>query len=439
MNPAPIPRRCDVAIIGAGPAGSSAAALLAKAGIDTVVLERARHPRPMVGESLIPHFWKYTDLTGASAKIEQEGFIAKAGGITVWEGGIHRIAFSDFGFKRPALHVERDRFDHLLLQHARECGAQIFEGTPAVKVNLSGDNPRISYLDRRGSSPVQGELSCRYMIDASGASTLVARQSRSKRLAKAEHQFLSFWGYFDNARFLAADGRSYPFQALTKKAPVTFVLSYEDGWIWHIPLRHKTSVGLVVYRGKLENKSPQERLRYFHEICRKTPYLRELLQEAAFIGDSLGGRPDFSYHVEALCRENVYCIGDAGGFVDPIFSHGVLNAFYSAAVAALAIQESLRHRFRQHRCAQLCEAKIREFYSFSRALALGDFDVNGVEINLIKRFMRSVPKPELELMLAASHMTHRSKNFRAMLAAAGLDELTAGIVDRARILENLII
>ncbi len=439
MSPASIPPHCDVAIIGAGPAGSSAAALLARAGVDTVVLERDRHPRPMVGESLIPHFWKYTDLTGASAKIEQQGFVAKAGAITVWEGGIHRIAFSDFGFQRPALHVERDCFDHLLLQHAEACGARIFQEVAATRVDANGGYPRLYYRDRRGSSPALGEIKCRYLIDASGASTLVARQSRSKRLAQSRHQFLSFWGYFDNARFLAGDGRGYPFLALGEKAPVTFVLSYEDGWIWHIPLRRKTSVGLVVYRGKAGKKGPRERLRYFLETCRKTPYLRELLQDAAFIGDSLGGRPDFSYHVEALCRENIYCIGDAGGFVDPIFSHGVLNAFYSAVLAALAIQESLKDRSRRQRYAQICEAKIRQFYSFSRALALGDFDVNGVDVNLIKRFMRALPEPELELMLAASHMTRRSQHFRAMLATSGLAELTGGIVDKARTLEHLIV
>jgi flavin-dependent dehydrogenase len=143
-----IPKSCDVLVIGGGPAGSSAAALLAKAGIDVVLLEKALHPRPQVGESLIPHFWKYTDQTGASALIEQEGFVAKAGGITVWNGKIHRIAFAEFGFTRPALHVERDRFDFLLLQHAASLGAGVYQQVGVKGVDFSDpDRLRVHYLD----------------------------------------------------------------------------------------------------------------------------------------------------------------------------------------------------------------------------------------------------------------------------------------------------
>lgn len=415
-----IPASCDVAVIGGGPAGSSAAALLAWAGFEVVLLERARHPRPTVGESLIPHFWKYTDLTGATPLIEAEGFVVKAGGITVWDGEIRRISFADFGFRRPALHVERDVFDHLLLRHAADCGARIFEEVSVTAVEPAAQSPRLHYQDRCGGETVRGELRCRYLIDASGASALLARHFKARHLARSRHQFLSFWGYFQDSRFVGADGRGYPIDRLGAVRPVTFVCSYEDGWIWHIPLRRVTSVGLVVYRNRALAMSGTERRTYFLDTCARVPYLRELLAPARFVEGSLSGRPDFSYYVDTVARENCYLIGDAGGFVDPIFSHGVLNAFYSASLAALAIGESLRDPARRERHAQLCARRIRQFYSFSRALALGDVGANGVDFESVKGFMRSVPRRELELMLAASLLTRRTRYFRTLVEAAGL-------------------
>jgi len=131
-----IPKSCDVLVIGGGPAGSSAATHLAQAGIDAVLLERALFPRNQVGESLIPHIWKFTDMTGVSEKIEQEGFLARPAALRVWNDKIHRILFSDFGYTRPGLHVERDIFDDILLKHAESCGAQVFNEV-AVKNSIS--------------------------------------------------------------------------------------------------------------------------------------------------------------------------------------------------------------------------------------------------------------------------------------------------------------
>lgn len=421
MKDSEIPDACDVLVIGGGPAGSSAASLLAQSGIEVVLLEKALHPRPQVGESLIPHFWKYTDRTGVSGLIEAEGFLAKAGGITVWNGRIHRISFSEFGFTRPALHVERDVFDELLLKHAAGLGAEVYQQVAVRRVDFaSGERPRVHYLDKRGGTGNAGEIACRYVIDASGPGAVLAGQFRTKRLIDSRMRFLSLWGYFDHSRFFGADGRSHAPDDLRTVKPVTFVSAFEAGWIWHIALRRTTSVGLVINTDRTQGMSAPERERFFLETCRATPYLDRLLEAAEYREGSLSERPDYSYYSTRLCGEDYYLIGDAGSFVDPIYSHGVLNAFYNASTAALAIRESLRDPERRRRYAEICENRMRQFYGFSRSLALGEFGGDGVDPELVKNFMRSVPENELNLILAAAHMSERSGNFHRLARDAGL-------------------
>lgn len=416
-----IPNRCDVLVIGGGPAGASVAALLAKQGIEVVVLEKASHPRPQVGESLIPHVWKYAELTGVAPLIEQEGFVAKAGGITVWNEKISRIAFSEFGFDRPALHVERDIFDALLLRHAASLGVKIFQRVTVREADLSLDCPQVQYTDRRGDAAYEGSINCRYVIDASGPSAVLASQFKSKHLIDSRMRFLSLWGYFKNSRYVAADGRSHPATDVRNIRPITFVTSFEDGWVWHIAMRELTSVGLVINTDRARSMDKPQRERFFLDTLKTARYLDRLLADAEYVEDQFFERPDYSYYSTQLCGDNFYCIGDAASFVDPIYSHGVLNAFYNATMTALAVSESLKDPDRRSRHAQLCENRIRQFYGFSRSLALGEFGGDGVDAELVKRFMRQVPAVELELMLAASSMSARAENFHQLVRDAGLN------------------
>jgi len=428
-----LPKQCDVLVIGGGPGGSSAATYLAQAGIDVVLLEKSRFPRNQVGESLIPHFWKFADMLGVSEKIQQEGFIAKAGGITVWKNKVHQIKFSDFGYTRPGLHVERDIFDNILLDHAQACDADVFNEVTVKKVDFNDSHwPVVDYIDKRDEVNLTGKIKCQYIIDASGHSSFLANQFKVRQVISAKTNFLSLWGYFTDSNYLGVDRNSHLEQDLLKVKPVTFVMSFEAGWIWHIVLRGKTSVGLIVPTDRTQGMDAQQREVFFRQTCKQLPHLKSLLNKASFVEGSLRFRPDYSYYSKQICGENYYCIGDAAAFVDPIFSHGVQNAFYNAAIASLAIKESLKNKNNRLRYSQLCESRMQQFYGFSRALSLGDYGCNGVKPELVKNMMKSLPPLELELILVASEMTNRSDNFRRMVKEAGvMDKLESDGVENS--------
>lgn len=424
LNDGEIPLSADVVVIGGGPAGSSLATLLAEDGIDVVVLEKQKFPRPQVGESILPHAWKFFDLLRVTEKIKEEGFLAKAGGIIAWNGTVHQLKFSKFGYTNPefmGLHVERDIFDELLLDHSAENGAQVFNEVSVRSVDFSDPGrPNVFYADRRNGNFTNGEIDCRYVVDASGHSSLLARQLKKRHLVNEEIKFLGLWGYYRNSRYLGVDQAIHEPDEYREVKPVTFVTSFEDGWIWHIILREMTSVGLVINRDNVRGMGKELQLEYLLDTCANTPILCDLLEPAEFIDGSISFRPDYSYYTEQVSGENFYCIGDAGGFVDPIFSQGVQAAFYNAAVAAWAIKVSLAHEDRRSHYSRLAGYQMQKYYSFSRLLALGDFGSEGVDPKAVVSMIRAMPRNEIELALAAALTTNRSENLRRITKEAGL-------------------
>lgn len=434
---AAVPKKCDVVIIGGGPGGSAAAGFLTKGGLHVVLLDKAKHPRPAVGESLIPHIWKLTDELGFSEKIKTDGFLPKAGGVVVWDGRIQLMRFSDFGYAgRSGLHVERDRFDELLLRHVEGLGASVFEEVIVRNVELDAPGgPVVRYDDRRGGGRAEGSISCRFVVDASGPAAVLAKQLDSRKLVHSDTKFVGLWGYFKNARYFGVDGESHAPSEVRDAKPVTLVIKYEDGWIWDIVLRGETSVGFVMSTDRVKSMDRSERERYFLETCRSVPYLRELLAEAEYVPGSLAFRPDYSYYSDRVAGDRFYCVGDAGAFVDPIFSQGVLTALYHASLCSWSLLGQLAQPERKDFYLEMFRIRVLQYYGFSRLLAFGDFGGEGIDPKLVRQLVRSLPQNEMQLSFAASWSTSRHGNLERMIREAGID--TSFLAAKIHALESL--
>lgn len=430
-----IPKSCDVVVIGGGPAGSSAATLLSQKGYDVVLFDKEKHPRYRVGESIIPHFWRYCDLVGASDQMEAEGFVHKAGGTVAWEGTIRQVALRDFGHVRPALHVERDRFDQILLESSRAHGTQVFEEVGVLRACLD-EAKGISVTYRAADEDVSGQIGCRFVVDASGQNAVIARQL-GIRVIDEDIRFMSIWGYFDDSMYVGGDGRAHPFENVRTIAPTTFVASLGGwGWAWHIPLRKTTSVGLVIPIEMMRAVKNTERglEDYFLRTCHTVPHLSRLLENARYCESSLRVIRDYSYRPTQLAGPGFFLIGDAAAFVDPIFSVGVVIGMYSAYIAAWAVDRALQHRSRTDESQAIFASQLGGRLEVARALALPCYNGDQVVSDQAKSYVQSESALEQELLCVVSSLTTRSQNYLNLATDKDGRAVTS---DRFRVLESI--
>ncbi len=433
-----VPASCDVVVIGGGPGGSTTAALLALKGISVVLFDKERHPRYHVGESLIPHFWKYADAMGATPALEREGFIQKTGGTVVWNGVIRQMSFKDFGFDRPALHVERDRFDLILLDRAREAGARVFEETAVLGADLEADGRAVVRWRATGGGAA-GTTACKYVVDASGQNAVLAKQTGT-RVIDDGFRFMSMWGYFRDSRYVGLGGRALPFARLRDEAPTTFVCSVDElgewGWLWHIPLRETTSIGVILPQAMVQAiKASDEALeQYFLRKCAEVPDLARLLEGASYVAGSFGLIRDYSYRNSVLAGPGYFLVGDAAAFVDPIFSVGVVYAMYSAYAAVWAIERALRRPDTAESSRRIFASQCLGRLEMSRALALPRYASAGSANDLARATVQFESALEKELMYVVSTFTTRNENVREMVTDRGGEKITSG---RYQVLDHL--
>jgi FADH2-dependent halogenase len=316
----------DVAIIGGGPAGSTAATILAMNGRRVVVLEKDRFPRFHIGESLLPRSMGVLERIGVLEKIESAGFVKKFGAEI--EAGCgrksSRFYFKD-GFRASGDHafqVERAEFDRLLLDHARESGADVREGTAVRGVSFTDHGARVEIPD--------GVIEADYVLDCSGRGTLLASQLGIKEPYPGLNKFAVYAHYENVDRPQGVDGT------------LTRMVRAKDRWFWMIPLSPtKMSVGVVMDTSAFRElrASPEQVLK---DSIAMLPVMRDRMARSERVtpAHTCG---DYSYRNTALHGRRWLLAGDAAGFIDPVFSSGIFLGMLGAEQAADALHTALDH------------------------------------------------------------------------------------------------
>ncbi len=327
----------DVAIIGGGPAGSTAAALLVRAGRRVVVLERDKFPRFHIGESLLPFSMKAFTRLGLHEKFKRAGFMEKFGGAIYGACGPNGVKFYfEDGFRSQtdrSYQVTRAEFDQVLLDHAAESGAEVHEETSVDKVDFTGDGARLQIRTKdRGTREIHAE----YVIDASGRNSILGAQFKLKK-NYAHLQKLSVFAHYEGV--VSDDGRD---------GTLTRMVRAIDRWFWIIPLtENRTSVGVVLDGStyKQSKLSPEE---FLEQAISEQPLLMERMQDAERVGE-VRLAADFSYRSSRLTGDRWMLAGDAAGFIDPVFSSGVFLAVLAGEQCADILHEVLARPAKKRR------------------------------------------------------------------------------------------
>ncbi len=343
----PAPPDCDVLVIGGGPAGSSVAALLAERGRRVVLLEKEKHPRFHIGESLLPYNLPLLDRLGVRARVETSAqhkhgieFVSPFHGKSV------RYEFANAWDKRfpYAFQVRRSSFDHILLRNAATKGAEVIEECRVTGVAFADDDcPRVSAVNQDGTTR---EWRAGFIVDASGRDTLLATQMGAKA-RDARNDSAAIFGHFTNARRL-------PGQAAGNISIVWF----DNGWFWFIPLSDgATSIGAVCPAAFFKNRGTDLNS-FFMGLIASSPEIADRLRDATLVGN-VSATGNYSYASKILSGRNFIMAGDACTFIDPVFSTGVYIAMQTGFWAADAVDACLNRPNRAPRILRRYDTQTR--------------------------------------------------------------------------------
>ena len=327
---------CEVLIIGGGPAGSTAATLLARYGRKVVLLEKAHHPRFHIGESLLPMNLPLFERLGVLDKVRAMGVFKPGADFEADnERGYNTFAFDRaIGNSPPhAYQVWRQDFDQMLFEHARATGADAREGHEVV--SLEQVDSRRSHVEVKVHDGSTYRITTQYIVDASGRDTFLSSKKRLRR-KNPEHQSAAIFGHFHGAEYRPGED-----------AGNISIYRFAQGWMWMIPLPDGVmSIGAVCRPAYLKQRKGKT-VDFLWETLRLNEGVRKRIAQAELIGGEVRVTGNYSYDSARMGGPGWVMVGDAFAFLDPVFSSGVYLAMSGAERAAAIVDQALREPKRE--------------------------------------------------------------------------------------------